>query len=86
MEANKLIYLAIISCIIIYALVRAYRMRNIRCPKCGERMVLHSVEDPMGVNFSKKINFSLYKGPRKYKEAWVCEACNHQIEKQYWGS
>ncbi|BFM10950.1 hypothetical protein R50072_11030 [Simiduia litorea] len=86
MEENKILFLAIIGCIIIYALVRAYKISDIRCPKCGERMELHSLEDPMGANISKKVTFSFYQGPRKYKEAWVCESCNHQVQKQYWGS
>lgn len=72
--------------IIVYVLIRAYKIRDTRCPKFGDRMVLHSAEDPMGLNVTKKITFSLYKGPRKYKEAWICEGCNHKIEKQYWGS
>ncbi|MFT7404293.1 hypothetical protein [Zhongshania sp.] len=86
MDENKILFLAIIGSIIVYALVLAYKIRNIRCPKCGERMVLHSLQDPMGVNVSKKVTFSLYQGPRKYKEAWICESCSHQIQKQYWGS
>lgn len=86
MEGNKILFIAIIACIIIFALARAYKMRNIRCPKCGGHMVLHSLLDPMGGNISKKVTFSFYQGPRKYKEEWACEACNHQVQKRYWGS
>lgn len=86
MNESEVIFLAAAGCIILYALVRAYRFRALRCPECGGRLALKSVKDPMGISISKKVSFSIYQGPRKYKEIWSCEECNHQVEKQYWGS
>lgn len=86
MHQSEYIFLAIITCFVVFAIVRAYRMRDIRCPECGERMALERVIDPMGGNLTTRVTFSFYSGPRKYKESWRCEACNHVIEKKYWGS
>jgi len=86
MEIDKVVYILIIGAIIIYVIIKAYKLRITRCPDCGGKMVLSKLEDPMGFNVSKKVTVSFFNGPRKYKEIWVCETCKHKIEKQYWGS
>ena len=85
MEFDKTLYIFIVIAIIAYVLIRAYKIRDIRCPNCGDQMKLNKLEDPMGLNVTKKLTFSFYRGPRKYKEIWQCISCGNKIEKKYWG-
>jgi hypothetical protein len=38
----------------------------------------------MGINLSKRMTVSIWKGPRKNIEVWKCETCDHQETKRYW--
>lgn len=85
MQLKDLIFIAVIVCVFAAALIRYFVRSRKRCEKCGGKYKLEKLEDPMGVNVSNKISFSLYKGPRKYKETWKCESCGHKSKFSYWG-
>ena len=55
-----------------------------KCKKCGGKFRKISYKDSMGINLSKRVTISIWKGPRKNIEVWKCETCDHQETKRYW--
>ena len=86
MEMNKIIFLVIIAAMVLFAVLRAKKLRNTRCEKCSGAMKFDQLYDPAGANKTKKITYSFYQGQRNYSEKWKCKDCAHTQIVKYWGS
>lgn len=84
---EKMLFILIMLLAIIIPLHNILKQKEKKqCPKCSGNLKLLQVEDSMGVNINKKISFSIYQGPRKYKETWKCENCSNKVKFTYWGT
>ena len=54
------------------------------CALCGGRLRLEQQSDSLGFNLSKRITFSLWKGPRRYSETWKCKKCGNETTHRFW--
>jgi DNA-directed RNA polymerase subunit RPC12/RpoP len=69
---------------IIAIIVRARKVSQ-KCSKCGGVFELEAIEEPLGINITKKITFSMYTGPQKITEDLRCKNCGNIQKIKYWG-
>ena len=55
-----------------------------KCSKCGGRLRLDSQKDSMGMNISKRVTISFWRGPRKMTYVWKCTRCGEEVIERNW--
>lgn len=57
-----------------------------KSPKCacGGKLECIEMKDPVGINITRKVTFSLYIGPRKYSYTWKCKECGAESNEKSW--
>ena len=85
MDDSKILFYCLMAVVFVYAVIKAYMQRSIRCSNCADEMTLEKVKDSMGVNINNKTTFSFYIGPRRYTQTWCCKSCGNKLTKKHWG-
>lgn len=53
-----------------------------KCRKCCGRLRLVGTRDPLGVNLTRNITFSIFTSRRRYTQTWKCRTCGHLEERE----
>ncbi len=83
---EKIAFILIILAVCIIPIKKLFNPKYQKCPACGETLKLEQSNDQAGFSLSKKVSISIYNGPRKIRETWICQTCKYKINKQYWSS